>query len=172
MPYNHWKRQDNPGILQKDCAMNFDKNGYLIPYDLIPADLATIESVLVEPFSVSFTRRRLFNAFTGYLAELQEALNAPLEIWVNSSFTTLKPNPNDVDFVIFVDKAVADAHKETIFQFRQRRYAKKLPTDGYFIEIVPEGHPDYGLYQSDRQDWHRAFVFGRDGRKGYLQIIL
>ncbi len=122
---------------------------------------------------MSFTRRRLFNAFTGYLAELQEALNTPLEIWVNGSFTTLKPNPNDVDFVIFVDKAVADTHKETIFQFRQRRYAKKSPTDGYFIEIVPEGHPEYRIYQLNRADKHRDFAFDRSGHpKGYLQLLL
>lgn len=153
-------------------TMIFDEHGCLTPYDLIPSDLDTIEAIFVKLHPNSRTRSNVFAAFVSYLTELKSVLNTPLEIWVNGSFTTQKRDPNDVDFVIFVDKQVATAHQSSIFQFRQQRYAKKSRTDGYFVETVPEDHPDYNLYQLDRQDWHRAFVFGRNGQKGYLQVIL
>ena len=152
--------------------MIFDDQGYLIPYELIPSDLDTVKSVFVKSFSSSATREKIFEAFVAYLTELKTILNTPLEIWVNGSFATQKRDPNDIDFVIFVDKQVAAIHQETIYQFRQRRYVKKSLTDGYFVEVVPESHSDYVLYQSDRQDWHRAFVFGRNERKGYVQLML
>lgn len=140
----------------------FDEGGYLTPYDLILSDLPTIETVFVESFPALTTRRKLFDAFVTYLTELTTILKTPLEVWVNGSFTTQKHNPTDVDFVIFVDKQVAITHRDTIYQFRQRRYAKNSVTDGYFVEVVAENHPDYTLYQFDREDWHRAFVFGRN----------
>ena len=152
--------------------MTFDEQGYLTPYELIFSDVESIEAVFVEPFSTSITRRKVFNAFTTYLTELKTALMAPLEIWVNGSFTTQKRDPNDVDFVIFVDKQISTAHADIINEFRKRRYPKNSLTDGYFVEVVPESHPDYSLYQLDRQDWDRAFIFGRNERKGYLQLFL
>jgi hypothetical protein len=149
-------------------VLTFDELGHLMPYAPISTNFTTLESTFVEPFATSMTRRAIFNAFVSYLTELKAALNVSLEIWVNCSFTTQKRDPNDVDFVIFVDKVISMAYKDTICQFRQRRFAKNSVTDGYFIETVPEEHPDYSLYQFDRQDWHRAFVFGRNEQKGYL----
>lgn len=151
--------------------MTFDENGYLIPYELTPSDLSTIEAVFVDPFINSLTRRNVFDAFTSYLTELKSALNAPLEVWVNGSFISLKDNPNDIDFVIFVSKQVATVNSDIIYQFRQRRFSEESLTDGYFVETVPLSHADYNLYQYDRQDWHRAFVFGRNVKKGYLQLL-
>jgi len=148
--------------------MTFDENGYLIPHELTPSDLATIEAVFVAPFITSLTRRKVFDAFTSYLTELKSAPNAPLEVWVNGSFISLKHDPNDVDFVIFISKQVAIVSSDIIYQFRQRRFSRESLTDGYFVETVPLSHPDYNLYQYDRQDWHRAFAFGRNMKKGYL----
>ena len=153
--------------------LSFDEKGYLNPYELIPTDLATIETILVEPFSASVSRRKVFDAFVVYVEEFRKAVSSPLEIWVNGSFTTLKLNPNDVDFVIFVDKVVADVHIDVIHKFRQRRYARKSLTDGYFIETVPESDPQYRIYQINRADRHRDFAFERSGRpKGYLQLLI
>ena len=152
--------------------MIFDKRGNLVPYELIPADLDTLEAVFVRSFPDSATRQRIFETLILYLTELKATLNTSLEVWINGSFTTQKHDPNDIDFVIFVDRRVAVTHQTTIYQFRQRRYEENSMTDGYFVETVPEEHPEHRLYQLDRQDWHRAFVFGRNGQKGYLQIML
>ena len=152
--------------------MTFDEQGYLTPAERLFSNIDAIEAVFVEPFSTSTTRRKIFNALVAYLTELKTALKAPIEVWVNGSFTTQKRDPNDIDFVIFVDKQVAIAHTDIINQFRQRRYPKNSLTDGYFVEVIPESHPDYSLYQLDRQDWDRTFVFGRNDRKGYLQLFL
>lgn len=45
-----------------------------MPYELISADLDTIETVFVKPFSNSTTRWKLFDAFKTYLTELKNSL--------------------------------------------------------------------------------------------------
>ncbi len=153
--------------------MTFDERGYLTPYQLISCNLETIETVFVEPFSDSTTRWKIFNAFTAYLNELKSILNVPLEIWVNGSFSTEKQNPGDVDFVIFVDREAATTHVDAIYRFRQKRYGGKSLTDGYFVEVVPQTHPDYQIYCFNRDDKYRDFAFDRLGNpKGVLQLLL
>ncbi|MBC8154715.1 MAG: hypothetical protein H7Z72_17595 [Bacteroidetes bacterium] len=153
--------------------MIFDEHGYLIPYTLLVTDLETISLVFVDEMLESTTRRKIFATFIKYITELQIALDCPLEIWVDGSFTTTKLNPDDIDFVIFVDRQVAATHQQLIRQFRQRRYQTKSLMDGYFVEVVSETHPDYRIYQFNRADKHRDFAFDRLGKpKGYLQLML
>lgn len=153
--------------------MTFAEYGYLVPYTLIVTDLETLNLTFVNEMPESTTRRRIFTTFTGYVTELQTALNCPLKVWVNGSFTTTKLNPEDVDFVIFVDKQVTVNHQQLIRQFRQRRYQKKSLTDDYLVEVVSETHPDYRIYQLNRLDKQRDFAFDRLGNpNGYLQLLL
>ena len=152
-------------------TMTFDERGNLTPYQLIPSDLETIRTIFVELFPDSITRWKIFDAFTAYLNELKSVLNEPLEIWVDGSFTTQKQNPGDVDFVIFVDRQIAAIHVDAIYRFRQKRYGEKSLTDGYFVEIVPQTHPDYRIYRFNQDDKYRDFAFDRLGNpKGFLQV--
>ena len=162
------------GILQSidRSYMTFDERGNLTPYQLIPSNLKTIETVFVELFPDSTTRWKIFEAFKAYLQELKSVIGEPLEIWINGSFTTQRKDPNDVDFIIFVDKQTATAYIDAIYQFRQRRYDKKSLTDGYFVEVVPQAHPDYRIYKLNQADKYRDFSFDRLGHpKGFLQLF-
>lgn len=112
--------------------MTFDILGNLSPYELIVVDWETIENLFVRQFPDSLTRIPILTALRTYLDELRLALNIPFDIWIDGSFVTTKPNPNDVDFVIFVDAVVASQMPLVIQQFRDRRYQRANLTDGYF----------------------------------------
>lgn len=153
--------------------MTFDVRGYVQPYELVITTLAKLKEVFSEGFPLSTTRRLIFNEFATYLADLQSGLNAPIEVWVNGSFTTLTLNPNDIDFVIFVDSQTASQHVELIRFYRAKRSQAGSFTDGYFVETVPPAHPDYRIYQFNRDDRYRDFGFDRLNKpKGILQLLL
>ena len=153
--------------------MTFDERGHITPYELIGTTLAELNEVFSEEFPLSITRRLIFDEFATYVSDLQRELNVPIEVWINGSFTTLTLNPNDIDFVIFVDSQIASQHVELIRLYRAKRNQEGSLTDGYFVETVPPGHPDYRIYQFNRDDRYRDFGFDRlNKQKGILQLIV
>ncbi|CAN5274793.1 hypothetical protein BH09BAC4_BH09BAC4_20610 [soil metagenome] len=94
--------------------MTFDNFGNLAPYELIATDWEVIASHFVDTFPQSITRQATYEALQTYLIELKAALGIPLIIWLDGSFVTEKQNPNDVDFVIFVDTDTFQQHQPTI----------------------------------------------------------
>lgn len=144
-----------------------------MPCELIKTTLAELNEVFSKGFPLSITRRLIFDEFATYVADLQSGLNVPMEVWVNGSFTTLTLNPNDIDFVIFVGSQIANQHVELIRFYRAKRGQEGSLTDGYFVETVPPGHPDYRIYQFNRDDRYRDFGFDRlNKQKGILQLVV
>ena len=153
--------------------MTFDQRGNLLPYELIQTTLAEIETVFVNALPRSTTRRLIYDAFVNYLTNLQREIKVPIEVWANGSFTTLKPNPDDIDFVIFVDSQVAREHIDIIGLFRVKRSLAGSLTDGYFVESVSPDHPDFRIYEFNRADRYRDFGFDRLNKpKGGLHLHL
>ncbi|GAB4018603.1 hypothetical protein GCM10028808_53710 [Spirosoma migulaei] len=145
--------------------MTFDSFGNLSPYSLIITDWKIIESQFVEPFLQSISRLAIYKALLEYLTELKVALGVPLVIWLDGSFTTNKPNPNDVDFVIFVDTYTFQQHQLTIQRFRAKRLEPNSLIDGYFVEVFPTSHTNYFITESDTIEWYHRFSRDRNKRK-------
>lgn len=145
--------------------MIFDAFGHLTPYDLIITDWEAIASEFVEPFTKSITRSATYKALQTYLIEVKTELGIPLIIWMDGSFITKKPNPNDVDFVIFVDTDVFQQHQTAIQRFVAKRRELRSLIDGYFVEVFPTDHSNYFITEADTIEWYHRFSRDRNKRK-------
>ena len=67
-----------------------------------------LDQCFLEPFKESYRRLHLIRQLSRFLNELQK-LGIPLEVWIDGSFTTRKPEPKDVDIVVWVNLADAEA---------------------------------------------------------------
>ena len=74
----------------------------LYPAGFHDLTLADLEIVFVNTFAVKERRFELIKRFKAFY-ELVSNLNINLEIWLDGSFCTLKPEPNDIDIAIFFD---------------------------------------------------------------------
>lgn len=150
--------------------LEFDPAGNLKPYELIEASLADFEAFFGNGFIGSVTRRGIFDEYRFYMTRLQDVLGDGFVQWVDGSFTTGKINPRDIDFVTFVGAPVYDQRLEPVIEnFRRLRRVGR--TDGYFVRILPENHPERFHYESDRVAWlHRFGLSRKFEQKGIVQL--
>lgn len=73
-----------------------------------------LDEIFLKPFGEDSPRRELIDRFRSYL-RLFEPLPIPIEIWIDGSFATYKPEPADIDIVIVVSNP--DLDNFTIIQF-------------------------------------------------------
>lgn len=64
--------------------------------------LDKLEEIFVDPFQNNDRRTYLLKRFRAYLEKFSE-LELKVEIWVDGSFSTLKPEPGDMDILIIFD---------------------------------------------------------------------
>lgn len=82
--------------------MNFDTFGNLLPYEIIHIDSTRFETIFVDNFSISTSRRSIFNNYLAFTEVLKNNLQTPFYQWIDGSFVTSKQNPNDIDIVTFI----------------------------------------------------------------------
>jgi hypothetical protein len=78
-------------------------------------------------FPTSKTRKSLIEGLTAFIAHLAD-VGAPIELWIDGSFTTKKTDPNDIDLVIFSPAEVINklpADKQALFQVLTDRPSMK-----------------------------------------------
>lgn len=147
--------------------MEFDSFGNLRPYSIIKSELRIIEDVFVAGFVESTTRKKLFNQFHLFLNEIKNITESGT-LWLDGSFITLKKDPQDIDILIFVRSEVL-LEKEVELTLLKKKYQPKIDT--YFIEILPENHPKYFLFEMNRREWLFTFSTSRSFQnKGIIQI--
>jgi len=106
-------------------------------------------------------RREIMDRFEEFIAELQ-TFNTQFEIWIDGSFVTEKPQPNDVDIVIFGDLNTISGPEaqrfENLCNYAEQRYL----TEAYFC---PFGNQDLRSY------WRGWYLFDRmESPKGAFKI--
>ena len=81
----------------------------------------------------------------GLFIQLQDLLNAftteisdTFTIWIDGSFVTLKPDPNDVDVVIFLDHATYNVVQAKLDVFKYKRFFPGI--DCYIERVYPIDH--------------------------------
>jgi hypothetical protein len=147
--------------------MEFDSFGNLHPYDIIKAELNIIEELFVTSFVESITRKTLFSDFHLFLNEIKSIVEIGA-LWLDGSFITLKKNPRDIDILIFVRSEVL-LEKERELTILKKKYQPKI--DSYFLELLPENHPKYFLFEMNRNEWLFTFSTSRSFQnKGIIQI--
>lgn len=92
--------------------MTFDQYGYLVPYEVIPADFDTFETVFVKNFSNTSKRHQWFKNYVAYVGELKTLLGTGFTQWIDGSFISQKFNPNDnVGYLILLWICITNALK-------------------------------------------------------------
>jgi hypothetical protein len=124
------------------------------------------ERLFVMPFN-STTREGLCAKFREWLGAIK-AIPVPLEIWIDGSFVTYKPNPRDIDILCIYDKDDADALGS--------EYAERLDwllwigsvKATYGCHVIPMQRGLVDLYNY----WFKMFGYNRSGEsKGIFRIF-
>lgn len=129
-----------------------------------------LDSTFLEPFEENEHRKYLIDRLNAFINEFQ-FLGLEAEIWIDGSFSTHKPEPQDIDVVFLLDQnAVSslDSKKEDLFHelFMKREEVRvRYSLDVYFIDKDDD---------DEKQKW--ISTYGFDSRKmnskGIYKIIL
>lgn len=127
---------------------------------------AELDSTFVKPFVDKTRREYLLNRF-GALTDKFKETGLSAEVWIDGSFSTLKPNPGDIDVIFFVDEvqlnALAADKQRIIYELNNRTYSNIRYNCDVFI--VP--NQNFNL----RSYWRGWFGFSRDEEpKGIIRL--
>jgi hypothetical protein len=131
----------------------------LFEYGFKEIALWQIDSIFLEPFGENEQRKRLINRFNAYLNEFSY-LGINAELWIDGSFSTIKPEPEDIDVVFLLDDNEVNNLKNRklkLFEdlFLDREMVKaRYSVDVYFIDRNDE---------IEKQKW--ITTYGFDSRK-------
>lgn len=129
-------------------------------------DLDRLKTLSVDPFNQDPKRSRIYERFTEFCDRLQE-FGISFEVWVDGSYLTEKPEPNDVDVVVFAEaQALSRLSEEAFADMRETLDSARhrYDTDAYFA--IPSN-------EERRAYWRGFFGFDREEKpKGLLRIYL
>ena len=129
-----------------------------------------LDSTFLEPFGENEQRKYLIDRLNVYVNEfLYLGINA--ELWIDGSFTTFKPEPQDIDVVFLFDKVEINklqGKKKEMFKalFLERELVKaRYSVDVYFIDKNDK---------DEREKWIRTYGFDskKINSKGIYKIQL
>ena len=114
-----------------------------------------------------------------YTNDLHELLKSPIIQWIDGSFVNNRTvNPNDVDFVTWIDYEVYLSNEAAIdSKFSKdsvNNFYEKL--DAYTYKSYPKIHKSYDTYAADAAYWREWFSSTRVNRakqrfkKGFIQL--
>ena len=129
-----------------------------------------LDTVFLEPFGENEHRKYLINRLSAYISEVL-SLGLNTEIWIDGSFSTYKPDPQDVDVVfLFDENEIHDLNdrKKQLFEelFLKRELIKaRYSVDVYFIDRNDE---------NEKQKWITTYGFDKKkiNSKGIYKIQL
>ena len=129
-----------------------------------------LDTVFLEPFGENEHRKYLINRLSAYISEVL-SLGLNTEIWIDGSFFTFKPDPQDVDVVfLFDENEIHDLNdrKKQLFEelFLKRELIKaRYSVDVYFIDRNDE---------NEKQKWITTYGFDskKINSKGIYKIQL
>lgn len=143
----------------------FDDNGYLVPGNVVDMDWNTFENLFIfnrQRAELAVQLREFISRASGWHIGIPQ-------IWIDGSFATLLPHPNDIDVICFVDHLFYESNFSILKSCKQD--FKKL--DIYFIKNYPTEHSKYFLTNFDRLDWLHFLTRDRQNkRKGIINLLL
>jgi len=136
-----------------------------------------LKKCCVDDFPQSTRRSMLYCNLIQLLSDLRiinKQFKCFLEIWVDGSFTTEKPEPDDVDVLIVMDygaiNSVPAMYLPQVDSLLDRSYIKA----NYHIDLLPlfKGDPKSD-YENDRMYWRGCFGYDREETpKGLARVTV
>ncbi len=135
-------------------------------------DDAQVKSLCVDAFPESVRRSMLYCNYIQLVSDIRninKQFNCFIEVWVDGSFTTEKPEPDDIDILLVIDSnrlnLIPVMFQPQIEKFLNRQYIKH----NYKIDLLLLEHGK----DEDRMHWRGVFGHDReDTPKGIVRISL
>ena len=83
--------------------LELNEKGNLMPYSPIKISFEIFIKIFVESFPLDSTRHQILANFERFIEEFRSKIYPHFNIWINGSFVTQKKNPNDIDFLVFIE---------------------------------------------------------------------
>lgn len=145
--------------------IQFDKQGYLFPHEIIELSLVDFEANFVLNLPDKDRRKEIFELYLQYLSELFEVVGKEFYQLVNGSFTTKKELPGDIDLTTFVDYRICRDCEDEIISFGNKWENKRL-IDCYIVPISYQGHPRFLQSQLAYEYWENLYSMSKPDEKG------
>ncbi len=133
-----------------------------------------LDSCFLTPFGEEGAERRLrlIAQLRRFLDELFK-LGIPLEIWIDGSFTTQKPLPDDVDLVVWVNESDAESLSPKLIDLLDH-LLNIHNHDRIKILYDVDVHLADSESESERTKWLEEFGFDRSGlnQKGIFTLLM
>ncbi|MEO6721908.1 MAG: hypothetical protein ABIN67_16185 [Ferruginibacter sp.] len=157
--------------------LNFNRSGLLVPSSIIASNLKELQSEFITHIGTT-ERINHFNSYINYSNALKILCgNNGLIQWVDGSFVTKMPKPNDIDIVSFIDFQIISSLGNKLQSFKYPASETIFQVDAYIVPVYPIGHHHFYLTQHDKAYWIDMFDKTRRNRagnrlsKGFLEII-
>lgn len=158
------------------ATYQFDKYGYLSPYEGQWTTVEELRHYFVEQFPTSEKRLLLFNNYLRFIYRFQDDVFPYFEQWINGSFVSKKENPKDIDLVTFLDYRVYQSKGEKIMDRFWSFSLEDEFLDSYIVKVYPEDHALHWKYKESCAYWNRLYTqvnpnydFSKR-RKGFLKL--
>ena len=156
--------------------ITFTDEGFIFPNEKINVDLATLKTIFVDNFPNSTTRKTLYDNYLRYINDFSKQITPNFTQWINGSFVTLKENPNDIDFVTFIDVDILLEKSDNGFLDNFYSFSwEKEKLDAYILDVFPEEDKMYIEHTLKfKNQWFERFTQTKSGgkkyKKGFLEI--
>lgn len=129
-----------------------------------------LEDIFVRPFTSKKQRKVLVEKFKLLVSKLQ-GFGINFEIWIDGSFTTTNPKPNDIDLVFFAKQSgitnlpIEEQERLWIFFNLQKTIIKRTYSCDIYLEFTED--------IKQRSYWRGWFGFSEDEKpKGIARIFI
>lgn len=129
-----------------------------------------LDQVFLHPFGVNEHRKYLIDRLQYYIREFS-SIGINCELWIDGSFTTEHPEPNDIDIVLLISKNDVDGLRDRKAELFEQLVINREDVRSRFSCVV------YFIDKNDPQqieEWTKTF--GYDSRqintKGIFKIII
>ena len=145
--------------------MLFDEKGYIKPYEVIPTTL----EIFRTHFVFNEHREQIFQVYLDFADILKSASDTPFYQWLDGSFVSKKPFPNDLDLVNFVDEQFYRKFESRIrvweYEFRRKNI------DAYTIPVYPDTNFKQYITIYSKNEKRELYSSDRLGNpKGIIQL--
>ena len=151
--------------------LQFDNTGLLKPDEIIISNLKEFR----DTFVFNERRETLFGTYLEFLDELKELDIGTFFQWIDGSFVTKKPLPNDIDMVTFVDFKAHKLKNSRLKALNERFRWRHLDLSTY--PSYPKNHPLNPLHEYDKSEYFQLYTktrgIGKEQKmfpKGFIQI--
>ncbi|MFN8715014.1 MAG: DUF6932 family protein [Bacteroidota bacterium] len=124
-----------------------------------------LDDVFLFPFKKEEPRKSLIRNFNLLLDEL-ETTKAPVEIWLNGSFATLKEDPEDIDLFLIFDRDTFRKKANKLAVFLDRDFCRSR----YSCDLYWSFRDENNNVESFRKDFTTQHVNRKP--KGFFRIFL